>query len=49
MAEFNERVLVVFISLYIYIYIYIYIFGNFTFNRVRVGFESMFRVSFNKT
>ena len=34
---------------FIHIYIYIYIFGNFTFNRVRVGFESMFRVSFNKT
>ena len=46
-GEWNEKVWVVFISLYIYIYIYI--FGNFTFNRVRVEFESKFRVSFNKT
>ena len=46
-AEWNERVRVGFISLYIYIYIWF--FGNFSFNRVRVGFESKFRASFIKT
>ena len=46
-AGWNERVRVGFISLYIYIYIWF--FGNFSFNRVRVGFESKFRASFIKT
>ena len=39
-AEWNERVRIGLISLYIYIYIWF--FGNFSFNRVRVGFESTF-------
>ena len=34
---------------FIYIYIYIWFFGNFSFNRVRVGFESKFGASFIKT
>ena len=34
---------------YKFIYIYIWFFRNFSFNRVRVGFESKFRASFIKT
>ena len=33
----------------VYIYIYIWFFGNFRFNRVRVGFKSKFKASFIKT
>ena len=38
-----------FIYIDIYIYIYKWFFGNFSFNRIRVGFGSEFRAGFIKT